>query len=387
MDVLSAHSKLIGSPSSDKMKKKISILHLVISIGETNAAYNEHCLPVAEQRDITICTYFPSEIIPPENIRLFQGDGSLQGFFRGLRTALDANHHEIIHVHSPHLGILFLTATLFGYRKFAASDVVTVHDSYPNYKLRNRLMFIPIFASFQRVICCSQASLKSFPVLYKWMAGRRLAVVQNGLDIDRVDRIIAKTQNERLQTNGFKIVSISRLTDIKNPFAVLSAFQGSMDRSSHLLYIGDGPLRTSLMTKSREAGLENQIEFTGLIPREQVFERLLNADLFLSTSRGEGLPIAVLEAMACRCPVLLSDIPPHREIADGVNFIPLVEPEDKTGFAREIRRFKDMSVTERAMIGHKCRKLVEERFSLHAMHTGYTKIYSQIIGQQTFLLG
>jgi len=371
----------------NKMKKKISILHLVISIGETNAAYNEHCLPVAEERDITICTYFRSDIIPPDNIKMFQGDGSIKGFFRGVRAALDAKKYDIVHVHSPHLGILLLVATRFGYRKFAASEVVTVHDSYPNYKLRNRLMFIPIFASFRRVICCSQASFNSFPFFYKWLAGRRLGVVQNGLDIVRVDRIIAKTRKVPVQTNDFTLVAISRLVDIKNPFSVLSAFQQSLDETSHLTYIGDGPLRQALITKSREAALDSQIEFTGLIQREKVFEHLVNGDLFISASRGEGLPVSVLEAMACYRPVVLSDIPPHREIAEGVGFIPLVKPDDEAGFAREIKKFREMSVSERAMIGQKCRKLVEERFSLGVMHAGYEKIYAQIIGQQSFSLG
>jgi glycosyltransferase involved in cell wall biosynthesis len=370
-----------------KMKKKISILHLVISIGETNAAYNEHCLPLAEERDLTICTYFSSDITPPDNIRMFQGNGSMKGFFHGVRAALDAKEYDIVHVHSPHLGILFLAATRFGYHKFAASNVVTVHDSYPNYKLRNQLMFIPIFASFRGVICCSQASFNSFPVFYKWLAGDRLGVVQNGLDIARVDRIAARTRKGLSQTNDFIIVAISRLVDIKNPFTVLTAFQLSGDQTSRLTYIGDGTLRHALITKSREADLDTQIEFTGLIPREKVFEHLLNADLFISTSRGEGLPVSVLEAMACCRPVLLSDIPPHREIAEGVDFIPLIQPDDVAGFARELKKFREMSVSERAMIGQKCRKLVEERFSLDAMHARYAEIYAQIIGQQSFHSG
>jgi glycosyltransferase involved in cell wall biosynthesis len=371
------------------LKVKLSILHVVLSIGETNAAYNEHCLPMAEERDITICTYFRSDITPPANIRFYPGDGSIKGFLRGLRAALDAEEYDVVHIHSPHLGILFLMATRFGnYRRSGSSAVVTVHDSYANYKLRNRLMFLPIFASFPKVICCSQASFNSFPALYKGIARDRLGVVQNGLDIARVDRIAKTVRDRRSAQNGdFTIVVISRLVDIKNPFSVLNAFEQSSDQNSRLMYIGDGFLRKALITRSTEAGLDTQIEFTGLIGREKVFEHLLNADLFLSTSRGEGLPISVLEAMACHRPVLLSDIPPHREIAAGVDFIPLVQPDDVPGFAREIRRFREMSVLERSRIGQKCRKLVEKRFSLEAMHAGYAEIYAQIVGQQPIYSG
>ena len=121
---------------------------------------------------------------------------------------------------------------------------------------------------------------------------------------------------------------------------------------------------------------------TGMIERDSVFEYFARADLFVSASWGEGLPVAVLEAMACRRPVILSDIPPHREVAEGVDFIPLIQPDDAAGFTREINRFKEMSVSERVMIGEKCRKLVEERFSLPAMHAAYERVYAQITGNQ-----
>ena len=363
-------------------KGNLSILHIVLSIGETSAPYNEHCLPRADQRDITICTYFGSDITCPRTITLFEGNGSLTGFFRVLKAALDAKEYDIIHVHSPHLGLLFLAGALFAHRKFASSTIITVHDSYPNYKPRNRLMFIPVFASFQRVICCSRASYESFPVFYKWLAGDRLGVVQNGLDIARVDRIAGHTAQHRQQTSDFITVAISRLVDIKNPFSLLTAFQQSADQTSRLVHIGDGPLRHALIAKSREAGPKNRIEFTGLIPREKVFEYLLNADLFISVSRGEGLPISVLEAMACRCPVILSDIPPHREIAEGIDFIPIIHPDDVVGFAQAIKKFRDMPVSERKAVGQKCRKLVAERFSLTAMHAGYEEVYAQIIGDR-----
>lgn len=365
-----------------KSNGNLSVLHIILAVKETSAPYNEHCLPWADKRNISICSYFKSDLTPPETITLFEGDGTTGGFWRVLKAALDAKEYDIIHAHSPHVGLLFLLGTLFSGRNFTSSTVITVHDSYPNYKLRNRLFFMPVFARFQRVICCGLASYKSFPVFYKWLAGDRLDAVQNGLDITRVDRIAGKIARPRQQTNDFTAVAISRLVPIKNPFTLLGAFQQSADPASRLVYIGDGPLRPSLLTQSAEVGPENQVMFTGLIPREKVFEYLLDADLFISASRGEGLPISVLEAMACRCPVILSDIPPHREIAEGVDFIPIVHPDDVMGFAQAIKKFRDMPASDRKAIGQKCRKLVEERFSLTAMHAGYEEVYAQITGDR-----
>jgi glycosyltransferase involved in cell wall biosynthesis len=367
-----------------KPEKKLRILHIILKVTETSAPYNEHCLPWVDKRDITICTYFGSNIVPPKTITMFEGNDSLPGFFQAIKFALDAKEHDIIHAHSPHVGLLFLLSTLFTSGKFVHPRVITVHDSYPNFKLRNRLMFLPIFASYQKVICCSKASYDSFPAIFKRLADVRLSFVQNGVDITRVDHIVANVRQRHPRLGDFIITAISRLVNIKNPFSVLSAFQQSAELTSRLVYIGEGPLRKSLITHSQENGLQDQIEFTGLIPRDNVFEYLLNTDIFISASLGEGLPIAVLEAMTCGCPVLLSDIPPHREIAEGVDFIPLIKPDDVAGFAREIKKFKEMPASERKAIGQKCRDLVEERFSLSRMHANYTDIYDQLTDSNNY---
>ncbi len=358
---------------------KLSILHILLAVKETSAPYNEHCLPMANARNIAVCGYFKGDLTPPVSIRLFEGDGSIPGFFRALKAALQDRSYDVIHVHSPHLGVLFLLAALFD-RRITPATVVTVHDSYPNYKTRNKLLFLPVFAGFRRVVCCSRASFESFPSFYKFLAGDRLSYSQNGPDIERIDRIAARHAPAPAAPDSFKIVSIGRMAAIKNPLGLLEAFGKSAEAHSRLMWIGEGTLRPALTEKAEALELAEQIEFTGLIPRETVFDHLLDADLYVSASLGEGLPLSVMEAMACGCPVLLSDIPPHRELAETVDFIPLVKPEDVDGFARELRRFRAMPAEERKAIGRKCRRLVQERFSMTAMHARYAGIYSQVSG-------
>jgi glycosyltransferase involved in cell wall biosynthesis len=355
----------------------MSVLHVVLSIGETSAPYNEHCLPYAETRRIAICTYFRSSVRPPRNIRLFEGDGSLRGFFRALRLAQDEMAYDVVHAHSPHVALLFLIMGLCR-RTRGVPTVVTVHDSFPNYKPRNRLLFMPVFAYFRKVVCCSNVSRNSVPAVYRWLAGSRLCAVQNGVDIARVDRVASTHSRRPAGQGGFSVVAVSRLVDIKNPSSVLAAFRDSCLAGDRLTYIGDGVLRSALAAAITDSRSSQQIQLTGLLPRETVYEHLLNADLFVSASRGEGLPLAVLEAMACSCPVVLSDIPPHREIAADVDFIPLVPPDDVAGFAREIARVRQMSALERRGLGARCRALVEERFGLPAMHLRYAEVYEQL---------
>ena len=356
--------------------RPLAILHILLAMGETSAPYNEHCLPMADRRDIAICTYFEPTVAPARGIAVFTGDGSLPGFFRALGAALSAREYDVIHTHSPHAVLFLLIASLFRRGGLLSRTVCTMHSSYPNYKFRNKLLLIPAFAFPRSVVCCSHASFASFPGFYKRLARGRLRVVQNGMDIGRVDEAIANVSASR-RDDSFAVVAVGRLIEVKNPLAVLGAFQQS--GAGRLEFVGEGHLRDQI-ARAREAhGLGERVALTGLVPREQVYERLMSADLFISTSRVEGLPVAVIEAMACRRPVLLSDIPPHREIASGADFIPLVRPDDVAGFAREIERFRRMPAAERAEIGERCRKIVEERFSMAAMHKGYEAIYGELL--------
>lgn len=355
--------------------KPISILRLVLSIGETNAAYNQFSLALSDTYDITLCTFFVPDVKPPESITVFGGDNSFIGFFRALKYALAAKEYEIIHAHTPHVGFLFLMFTMFKSRKPMSATFFTLHTSFPNYKLRHKLLSVPVFAFFQRIVCCSQASYDSLPTLYKRLASGGLYVIRNGVDIDRIDHVVGD-KRQYLHSDRFSVATVGRLIDLKNPLSALSAFHQAADPDSRLKFIGDGHLRDLLLIKRDAFGRREQVELTGLIRREEVYKDLSKTDLFVSTSRVEGLPVAVLEAMACRCPVVLSDIAAHREIAEGVDFIPLIHPDDVEGLANEIRKVRRMPVAEVAEIGEKCRKLVEERFSLSSMHKAYHELYA-----------
>jgi glycosyltransferase involved in cell wall biosynthesis len=361
--------------------RRLSILHIILVLKPTNGQYNEHCLPLMDKRDITICTFFKSNITPPVAITLFDGDNTIRGFFRAARAALMKREYDIIHVHTPHAGVLLLVALfMFGlYKKLIPSAVHTVQNSYENFKFRNKLLFFPSFVFFRQIVFCSHASYESFPGFYRWLAAGRMDVVQNGVDLDRIDRITKAKPT--VENDQFTLATVG-LIQIKNPITVLDASYQYNDRDTKLIFLGEGSLRPILTQKVESLGLQQQVQLTGMVARDLVFECFAFADLFVSASWGEGLPVAVMEAMACGCPVVLSDIPPHREIAEGVDFIPLIKPDDVKGFAREIKKFREMSVAERKAIGQKCRRLIEERFSLPIMHAGYKEIYSKITGNQ-----
>ena len=358
--------------------RRLKVLHLILMLGETNGQYNEHCLPLIGERDLSISTYFVPRLIPPPEITLFAGNGTLRGFFRSLGFALDADDYDVIHAHAPQSGVLLLLAVLARRRshRLRRSLVYTVQDSFYDYRLRDKALMVVPLVTFHRVIFCSGSAYESLPRVLKRLVRDRWRVVQNGADIDRVDRAIAAAPVGR-EGGRFTVLSVGRLDVVKDPFVMLDAFARSVDRDDggRLIFIGGGRLGTELEARIDRAGLRDRVSLRGLIPREEVFVACAEADVFVSTSNGEGLPVAVLEAMAAGCPVILSDIPPHRELAGDAGFIPFVRPGDVDGFARQIRRYRAMSSDERREIGRRCRAHVSARFTLPIMRTATDAVY------------
>jgi glycosyltransferase involved in cell wall biosynthesis len=353
--------------------RALAVLHVIFSAGPTSSQLNEHCLPLASTRPITVCSFRPATAAVPGEISLHEGDGTVRGFLRALDGAMADGPHDVVHVHGQTLAAVLLMSNLVK-RRPKRGWVFTIHNSYRSYQWRDRLLLYPIAARFPRVVACSEAVARSLPASLKKVAGHRLTAVPNGVDLVRVDDIVGR---HRPGSTGrpFTVVSAGRLIARKNPLTVLGAFR-RLGAEAHLVFIGGGDLEDRLRAAAHEARIA-RIEVTGLVGREEVYRRFGEADVFISCSSGEGLPVAVLEAMACRLPVVLSDIPPHREVVDGLDVVPLVPAGDVEAFAQELQRFARMEGTERAAIGELCRRHVEERFSLAAMHAGYARAYAE----------
>jgi glycosyltransferase involved in cell wall biosynthesis/capsular polysaccharide biosynthesis protein len=361
-------------------QSELSILHVIVRANATNSQYNEHCLPVMHERNITVCSLFPAEVVAPEPLRLVEGDGTTWGCFRALRRALKQGPYDVVHVHAAASGVLTLMTYFLTFRS-RRNLVFTVHNSWRNFRFRNRLFLYWVIALFPTVVTCGRAVRDSLPRSLRTVFGGRFLVVQNGVDLDRVDRIRETSEDEPDTADapnpGLEVVSVGRLIPIKDPLAVLDAFADAAGPHDRLVFVGDGPLRRQLFDEAWRAGLTGRVRFTGVVERDEVYRIVSRADVFVSASRGEGLPVSVLEAMACKCPVILSDIPPHAEIARLAPGVPLVRPGDISGLSEALTTYGAMKARSKARLGARMRRCVEEHFSVRSMNDAYEALYRE----------
>ncbi len=362
-------------PAPDGAEPMLRVLHLIVTLGHANAQFNEHCLPARHARALTICSFHPRAVDVPPEIRVFEGDGTVRGFLRALGRALDSGPYDVVHAHAPGTGAALVAMRVW--RRASMSDAVfTVHNTRRSFPLRNQVLLAPLLATFPTVVFCSGSALSSFPAPMRRLA-RRVVVVPNGVDLARIDRALVGVSPPA--ASPFRVVAVGRLIARKDPDTLLAAFDMACDAPDELVFVGDGAQRAAVLARADATGTRDRVTVTGTVERDAVYGAIAGAAVFVSTSRSEGLPVSVLEAMACARPVVLSDIPSHREIASGDDVVPLVPVGDTRGFASEIARIETLTPDERTAVGRRCRALIAERFSLETMQRRYERVYRNIV--------
>jgi glycosyltransferase involved in cell wall biosynthesis len=155
-------------------------------------------------------------------------------------------------------------------------------------------------------------------------------VIPNALPLEEIGAIRpADAQQTGLAPGETLVLFAGRLTEQKDPESVLAALATVLQRPQTVAVIaGDGPLRATLVSLAQQRGIHTRVRFPGYL--ENLWAWMKRASVFVSPSLFEGHPNTVLEAAACGCPLIVSDIPAHREFLDDRSalFVPTAEPDD-----------------------------------------------------------
>lgn len=207
---------------------------------------------------------------------------------------------------------------------------------------------------------------------------KNVVTIQNGVE---TDIFFPATNDERrllrrklnLPLTGNIFISCGYLSKLKDPLFLIDMWIKIFDSKSdnYLVFIGSGNLQEECIRKSFNS---SNIHIAGRI--NNVPDYLKCGDYFISTSHAEGLPYAVLEAMACGLPVLLSDIEAHKEII-------AIAPD--AGFCYQLGNgvnFLDMlnkiTTVDKYIMGRASSEAVYNHFNAKKMSEAYQRSYSDL---------
>ena len=160
--------------------------------------------------------------------------------------------------------------------------------------------------SVRRIVCSSGAIAEVLRGAVRDPEGR-LRVVHDAVDPDRFapDRGSGRLRRELGVPDGFALVgTVAAVAAEKDPltFVEVAARLLGQDRAIRFAWVGEGPLRAEAEARCRALGVADRVVFTGF--RDDVADLLPGLDLFLFTSRSEGLGTSLLDAQACGVPVV-----------------------------------------------------------------------------------
>lgn len=214
------------------------------------------------------------------------------------------------------------------------------------------------------------------------VASSDVRVIYNAVDVSRVDEAASVSIRSELGLPEEEklLVTLGTVKEPKNHRLLIEALRRVSEarRGVSALIVGTGEegFVANLKELAAELGLGAKVFFLGY--REDAYGIVKSSDLMVLPSLWEGLPVAALEGMACGVPVLLSDIPPHRDlIRHGVDGW-LFYSNEASSLADAILEVlgDEESMRKVALAGS---RKVRERFSSSEMAKAYGILYEECI--------
>lgn len=214
-------------------------------------------------------------------------------------------------------------------------------------------------------------------------AGRRIEVIANGIDVARYqgtsDRAALRRQLG-LEPSRRYVINVARCHPVKDQATLLRAFANVAGAWADvdLLIAGDGVLRAELEEQARALGVAGRVRFLGV--RHDVPELLQASDVFALTSLSEAASLTLLEAMASRLPVVVTNVGGNPEIVRHGQEGLLAPRGDAAAIAQALRALLQESARAK-LLGEAAAQRVREHYRLEQTVARYHTLYRRVLGR------
>ena len=296
-------------------------------------------------------------------------------FQEAVILAGELRRQQIVHLHN-HLGDVGGTVTLLACRLAEVGYSITIHGPHiffdpTHWALREKLQY-------SRFIVCISHYCRSQMMLFTEQPDwSRLAIVHCGVDPARYQYVAPRAQARQLLYTG-------RLAAEKG-LPVLIESLGRLKTRGYkfeLTLVGDGPDRTELERLVQSTGLGSNVIFAGFAGQDEVLAYLQRSDILLLPSFAEGVPVSLMEAMACGLPVIATYVGGVVELVEHARTGQMVSAGDVQGLEQAIARYLDDGEL-RARVSRQGREKIVAEFNLGTELDKLAALFVQHAGETT----
>lgn len=304
-------------------------------------------------------------------------------FSAGVARYLKNTHsYDIIHAHSH----LFISTNLAALKRVVSDKplAITNHgihsQSVPSWFSKAYLHTLGRW-TYNRadvIFCYTATEAKQ---LRKFGIRTDCQVIPNGIDHRKFTP--DGPTSDLIDPDVPSILFAGRLAGGKRPQDAIKAVARLHQQGINVrLYVcGDGPMQKELEDIARRTGVGDSVEFLGYVSGEKMPQIYRSSDILILTSRTEGVPRVVLEALACATPVVTSALPQLKEFVPEAGFT--VPVGDIDTFANQIAQLLK-NKQQQTRLGQQGRTIVEQTFIWDALVKNTTSVLKQIADQYDY---
>lgn len=297
--------------------------------------------------------------------------------YKKIKKVCSENNYDILHCHSPIGGVLARFA-FKDFRKKGGKLIYTAHGFhfFKGAPIKNWIIFYPIEKFCSRYTDCLITINKEDYKRAKNFKAKEVKYVPGiGIDTKKIKDIKKnrKILNEFNIKDEVVLVSVGELSNRKNHKVILKALEKVKGNFKYII-CGQGAKKEELIKLSKELNLQEKVEFLGY--RQDVKEILKASDIFCFPSKQEGLPVALMEAMASGLPVICSDIRGNKDLIEDKKGGYLLKFYDMDEYSIKIQELIENKVLREEMGNFNLEKIKD--FNRKKVNTIMEEIYNEL---------
>lgn len=277
--------------------------------------------------------------------------------YKQLKKLIEANDYKLVHCHTPMGGAIARLASISA-RKRGLKVLYTAHGFhfYKGAPKKNWLIYYPVeklLSRFTDVLITINEEDYELANKKRFKAHKIELVHGVGIDLKKfrpqVDQIKVELRNEySYNPDDFILIYVGELSYRKHQDVLIKAIDRIVNQipKLKLLLVGDGDLFDTYQELIIRNNLSKNVELLGY--RKDVPKLMLLSDVVVSSSRQEGLPVNVMEAMATSLPLIVSNCRGNKDLVKHMGNGLLVTKDDEGEYAKSILKlYNDSKLKER----------------------------------------